>query len=55
MTGISRIEFREGAGWDSLKHLLGEDSQKLPANVQRFKDRAIFVAALRDKIFLKLR
>lgn len=55
MTGVSRIEFRESAGWDSLKHLLGEDSQKLPANVQRLEDRAVFVAALRDEVLLKLR
>jgi len=54
MTRISRIEFRESAGWDSLKHLLGEDSQKLPTNVQRLKDCAIFVAALRDEVLLKL-
>lgn len=54
MTGVSRIKFREGAGWDSLKHLLGEDSQKLPADVQRLEDRAIFVAALRDEVLLKL-
>lgn len=55
MTGISRIEFRESAGWNSLKHLLGEDSQKLPADVQRLEDGTIFVAALRDKVLLKLR
>lgn len=54
MTGISRIEFREGAGWDSFKHLLGEDSQKLPADIQRLEDRAVFVAALRDEVLLKL-
>lgn len=54
MTGIPRIKFCESAGRNSLKHFLGEDSQKLPADVQRFEHRAIFVAALRDKVFLEL-
>lgn len=55
MTGVSRIEFRKCASWDSLKHFLGEDSQKLPADVQRLEDRAVFVATLRDEVLLKLR
>jgi len=55
MSRISRIEFCESAGWDSLKHFFGEDSQKLPANIQRLEDRAVFVTALRDEVFLKLR
>lgn len=55
MTGVPRIEFRESAGWDSFEHLLGEDSQQLPADVQRLEYRAVFVAALRDEVFLELR
>lgn len=34
MARISRVEFRESAGRDSLKHLLGEDSQELPTDIQ---------------------
>ena len=38
MSGISGVELSEGGGWDTLQHLLGEDTEQLPANVQRFKN-----------------
>lgn len=55
MTGVPWVEFRESAGWDSLEHFLGENSQQLPANVQWFKHRAVLVAALRDEVLLEFR
>lgn len=55
MTGISWIEFRESAGRNSLEHLLREDSQKLPADIQRLEYRAILVATLRDEVLLEFR
>ena len=54
MTRISWIEFSEGTCWDTLEHLLGENTQQLPANVERFEDRSILVASLRNKVLLEL-
>jgi len=54
MSGISGVELSEGGGWDTLQHLLGEDTEQLPANVQRFKYGPVLVAALCDEGLLKL-
>lgn len=35
---VPRVELCKGGGWDPLQHLLGEDPQKLPANVQRLEN-----------------
>jgi hypothetical protein len=37
MTRVTGIEFSQDWGGDSLQHLLREDSQQLPANVQRLE------------------
>lgn len=51
---VSGVELGQCGGWDTLQHLLGEDTQQLPANVQGFKDGAFHVRALRDEGLLKL-
>lgn len=48
MARVPRIEFSQNGGWNTLKHLLGEDTQQLPANVQGFEDSAVLVVALRE-------
>lgn len=46
---ISRIEFSQCCLRNSLQHFLGEDSQKLPANVQGLVNSAVFVRTCRKQ------
>ena len=46
---ISWIELCKSGLRDSLQHLLGEDSQKLPADVQSFLDRSVLIMTLQLK------
>ena len=41
--GVTRVVLGQGALWDTLQHLLGEDSQQLPANVQGLKDGPVLI------------
>lgn len=50
MARVPRIEFSQNGGWNTLKHLLGEDTEQLPANVQGFEDSAVLVVTLRERI-----
>lgn len=43
--GLSGVELGQGALGNPLQHLLGEDSQELPANVQGFVHRPVVVGA----------
>lgn len=54
MPGISGVELGQGAGRDPLQHLLGEDPEQLPANVQGFEDGTVLVVALGDEVLLEL-
>ena len=54
LASIARIEFGQSAGRNAFQHLLGEDAQQLPANVERLEDGAVLVVALRDKVLLEL-
>lgn len=49
MTRISGIEFSQDGSWDTFQHFLGEDTQQLPANVQRFEDGTVFIVTLEEK------
>lgn len=49
MTGVPGVELREGGSWDTLEHLLGEDTQQLPANVEGFVYWTVLVASLLTK------
>lgn len=42
---LSGVELRQRALRNPLQHLLGEDSQKLPADVQSLVDRPVVVRA----------
>jgi len=46
MARVPRVEFGQDGGRDTLEHLLGEDTQQLPANVQGFEDSAVLIVAL---------
>lgn len=46
MARVPRIEFSQNGSWNTLKHLLGEDTQQLPADVQGFEDSAVLVVTL---------
>jgi len=48
MARVPRVEFGQDGGRDTLKHLLGEDTQQLPADVQGFEDSAVLVVALQE-------
>ena len=54
MLGISGVIFGQHVGRDPLEHLLGEDPQQLPANIEGLENGTIFVAPLRDEILLEL-
>lgn len=54
VTRVPGIELREGGGRDTFKHLLGEDTEQLPADVQGFENCAILVVTLRDEVLLEL-
>lgn len=41
--GVTRVVLGQGGLGDALQHLLGEDSQQLPADVQRLKDGSVLV------------
>lgn len=43
MLGIPRVELGQGALGDPLEHLLGEDPEQLPADVQGLEHRAVLV------------
>lgn len=40
---VSGVVVVENTLWDSLEHLLGEDSQQLPANVKRLEHSAVLI------------
>lgn len=46
--GLSGVELGQGALGNPLQHLLGEDSQELPADVKRFIHRPVVVGACRE-------
>lgn len=46
VTRVSRIEFGQNRGRNTLEHLLGEDTQQLPTNVQRLEDGTVLVVTL---------
>lgn len=57
---VTWVEFGQDRGGNSLQHLLGEDTQQLPANVQRLEHGAVLVVTLEvgnrmgsDKILIK--
>ena len=39
MSGIPGVELGQGGRWNTFQHLFGENSEELPADVQRLKDR----------------
>ena len=39
MPGIPGIELGQGRSWNTFQHLFGENSEELPPDVQRLKDR----------------
>lgn len=43
---VPGIELREDWSRDTFKHLLGEDTEQLPADVQRFEYGAVLVVTL---------
>ena len=43
--GLPGVELGDGALGDSLQHLLGEDTQQLPADVQRLVHRPVVIGA----------
>ena len=54
LAGVAWVELGQSAGRDALEHLLGEDTQQLPADVERLEDGAVLVVALRDEVLLEL-
>lgn len=48
MLGIPRVELSQGALGDPLEHLLGEDPEQLPADVQGLEHRAVLVGPCGD-------
>ena len=44
--GVPRVELSQGRGRDPLQHLLGEDTEQLPADVQGLEDSAVLVVTL---------
>ncbi len=51
---VPRVELGQSRGRNSLQHLLGEDPEELPADVERLEHRPVLVVALSDKILLEL-
>lgn len=43
MLGIPRVKLSQGALGDPLEHLLGEDPEQLPTDVQGLEHRAVLV------------
>lgn len=46
MAGISGVELCKDGGGDPLEHLLGEDTEKLPSDVQGLEHSAVLVVTL---------
>eukprot|EP00050_Salpingoeca_kvevrii_P005899 m.286285 g.286285 ORF g.286285 m.286285 type:complete len:410 (+) comp11542_c0_seq1:188-1417(+) len=51
---LARIELGERLVVDALEHLLGEEAEQLPANVERLEHGAVLIWALVDELLLKL-
>lgn len=49
MTGISWVELCENRSRNTLEHFLGEDTEQLPADVQRLEDGTVLVVTLKRK------
>lgn len=46
MAGVARIELGQDGCRDTFEHLLGEDTEQLPANVERLEHCTVLVVAL---------
>ena len=44
---VPGVELSQGGCGDTLQHLLGEDTQQLPADVKRLKDSTVLIVALK--------
>uniref|UniRef100_A0A182QVN8 Uncharacterized protein n=1 Tax=Anopheles farauti TaxID=69004 RepID=A0A182QVN8_9DIPT len=51
---VARVELGQDRGRDTLEHLLREDTQQLPADVERLEHGTVLVVALRDEVLLEL-
>lgn len=55
VAGIPGIELCQNGGRDTLQHLLGENAEQLPADVQRFVYWTVLVVTLRDEVLFEFR
>jgi len=53
LTGVARIEFGQHTGGNTFQHLFREDTQQLPANVERLENGTVFVVALCNEVLLE--
>lgn len=53
MARIPRIEFGQRRRWYTLEHLLREDAEQLPTDIERLEHRAVLVVALRYEVLLE--
>ena len=54
VAGVSRVELGEDRRRYAFQHLLGEDAQQLPPDVQRLEDGPVLVVALGYEVLLEL-
>lgn len=52
VAGVARVELGEDGGGDTLQHLLREDTEQLPADVQGLEHCAVLVVTLGKYIYL---
>ena len=52
--GVPGVELLEELRVDPLEHLLGEEAEQLPAEVERVEDGPVLVCALVDEPLLEL-
>ena len=50
MPRVPGVELRQSGSGDPLQHFFGEDSQQLPADVQRLENGAVLVVTLERKV-----
>ena len=54
MPGVPRVVLGQDVCRNPLQHLLGEDSEQLPSDVQGLEDGSVLVTALSDEVLLEL-
>lgn len=52
MAGVTRVELGQDGSWNTFEHLLGEDTEELPTNVEGLEHCTVLVVTLWKNLIL---